>query len=419
MSRYLAVALPDFGHLLPMLAVVSELRRRGHEVGVVTVADRAEVVRDWGCEPLLLAPEQLPAGWLRAVDAARAGLAGDALNRHNLKEFTAAHAGAVLADLPRLVTDFSPDAVLVDPYCYGAASVAEAAGVRAVGIEGALAPELVPGQADPFAPWSRQQQPPSLVRRLAIAAFGSGRDRAMRMVRGLVNRWRASRGLSTLASVFDECARLVRLRPQPRGFEPPGYREDPLVQHCGAFVPSQRPDPGGFPWDQLDERAIAYASLGTIAADRPEVFRAVAECCAEHSVRLVIGLGGRADALRAMSLPGDPLIVGWAPQLELLERAAVCFTHAGLNTTLEALWHGVPLLAMPTGFDQPGVARRVQLAQCGLVVPPAEASGRQLAAALGRLLREPGFAASARRLSEEMKAAGGVARAATWIEQGA
>ena len=84
----------------------------------------------------------------------------------------------------------------------------------------------------------------------------------------------------------------------------------------------------------------------------------------------MIGLGGRADALRALALPGDPLIVSWAPQLALLERAQVCFTHAGLNTTLEALWHGVPLLAMPTGFDQPGVARRVQVAQCGLVVPP-------------------------------------------------
>ena len=35
MSRYLAVALPDYGHLLPMLAVVSELARRGHEVAVL------------------------------------------------------------------------------------------------------------------------------------------------------------------------------------------------------------------------------------------------------------------------------------------------------------------------------------------------------------------------------------------------
>ena len=418
MSRYLAVALPDFGHLLPMLSVVSELRCRGHEVAVVSVTDRADVVRAWGCEPLLLAPDQLPEGWLGAVDAGRAGLSGEALNRYSLDAFTGAVLRAVLADLPRLVAAFAPDALLVDPYCYGAASVAAAAGVRAVGVEGALAPELLPGMSDPFAPWRSQEKPISLVQRLARAVLGHGRDRVMRPFLTELNSWRSAQRLAPLGSIFEECAQLVRLRPQPRGFEPPAYVDDPLVQHCGAFVSSRRPRNDDFPWEQLDERPIAYASLGTIAAERPEVFRAVAECCAEHEVRLVIGLGGHAAALRAMRLPGDPLIARWAPQPELLARATVCFTHAGLNTTLEALWHGVPLIAMPAGFDQPGVARRIQLAGCGLVVPPAQATAERLGEALGRLLHEPGFRAAAQRLREEMRAAGGLARAADWVERG-
>ena len=418
MSRFVAVALPDYGHLLPMLAVMTELRARGHEVSVVTVLDRAGVVRDWGCEPELLAQELLPAGWLRAVDAGRAGLAGEALNRHNLRAFTETLACAVLADLPRILAERAPDAVVVDPYCYGAASVAAAAGIPTVGLEGALGTELVVGVRDPFAPWRHQERPPSRLQRAVTAVFGSGRDRAMRRVRGELNRWRRARGLWPLTSVYAECDELVRLRPQPQSFEPPGYVDHGRVVHCGAFVPSRRPAPGDFPWDRLDERPVAYASLGTIAADRPAVFRAVAACCAERSVRLVIGLGGRADALRGAALPGDPLVVPWAPQLELLERAAVCFTHAGLNTTLEALWHGVPVLAMPTGFDQPGVARRVQLAGCGLVVPPEDADPARLGAALGRLLEEPSFAAAASRLGDEMRAARGVERAADLIEQG-
>ena len=417
MSRFVAVALPDYGHLLPMLAVMSELRARGHEVSVVTVVDRAGVVRDWGCEPELLAPELLPAGWLRTVDGGRAGLAGAALNRHNLRAFTEPLARAALADLPRILTERAPDAVVVDPYCYGAASVAAAAGVPAVGLEGALGTELVAGVRDPFAPWRHQQRSPSHLHRAVTAVFGSGRDRAMRRVRAELNRWRRARGLGPLTSVYAECDGLVRLRPQPRSFEPPGYVDDGGVVHCGAFVPTRRPDRGEFPWDRLDERPVAYASLGTIAADRPEVFRDVAACCAERSVRLVIGLGGRAEALRAAALPGDPLVVPWAPQLDLLERATVCFTHAGLNTTLEALWHGVPVLAMPTGFDQPGVARRVQIAGCGLVVPPEHADAARLGAALGRLLEEPSFAAAAARLGDEMRAARGVERAADVIEQ--
>jgi zeaxanthin glucosyltransferase len=37
----------------------------------------------------------------------------------------------------------------------------------------------------------------------------------------------------------------------------------------------------------------------------------------------------------------------------------LCVTHAGLNTTLEALAQGVPMVAIPIGYDQPGVASRI------------------------------------------------------------
>ena len=113
MSRYLAVALPDYGHLLPMLAVATELRRRGHDVAVVTAADRADVVRAWGGEPLVLAPEVLSEGWLLSVDAGRAVLSGASLNRFSLEAFTQVMLGAVLSDLPRVVADWTPDALLV------------------------------------------------------------------------------------------------------------------------------------------------------------------------------------------------------------------------------------------------------------------------------------------------------------------
>jgi len=417
MSRFVAVALPDYGHLLPMLAVACELRRRGHELVVVTVADRAEVVRQWGCEPRVLAESSLPAGWLRGIDAERAVRTGDELNRFNLELFTQAMTRALLADLPDILAELGPDAAIVDPYFYGAASVAQAAGVSTVGVEGALAPDLVPGLADPFAPWARQHQAPSVLRRIATAVLGSGRDRAMRPVCDELNRWRSSRQLPRLASVFDECSGLLRLRPQPRGFEPPGYRDDALVQHCGAFVPDARPSQDGFPWERLDGRPLAYASLGTIVARRPELFRTIAACCDERGLQLVIGLGGHFDVLRDAELPGDPLLTRWAPQLELLARASVCFTHAGLNTTLEALYHGVPLLAMPTAFEQPGVAKRIELAGCGVVVPPDEATPERLRQAVGQLLDDSNFGSTARRLGDEMKEAGGVHRAATVIEQ--
>ena len=67
-------------------------------------------------------------------------------------------------------------------------------------------------------------------------------------------------------------------------------------------------------------------------------------------------------------VPGNHA-VRYAPQLELVKRAAAVVTHAGLNTTLESLAEGVPLVAIPQGNDQPGVAARIAHHGAGVVVP--------------------------------------------------
>ena len=76
-------------------------------------------------------------------------------------------------------------------------------------------------------------------------------------------------------------------------------------------------------------------------------------------MQLVISLGGGLDPERLGILNGDPLVVRYAPQLEIVERAAAVITHAGLNTTLESLAEGMPLVCISLGNDQPGVAARV------------------------------------------------------------
>ncbi|MFZ0710133.1 MAG: glycosyltransferase, partial [Terrimicrobiaceae bacterium] len=57
---------------------------------------------------------------------------------------------------------------------------------------------------------------------------------------------------------------------------------------------------------------------------------------------------------------GSPIVVPFAPQLELLRRAALTITHAGLNTALESLNQGVPMVAIPIPNDQPEVASRLE-----------------------------------------------------------
>ena len=128
-------------------------------------------------------------------------------------------------------------------------------------------------------------------------------------------------------------------------------------------------------------------------------------------------MGGGSSASALPPLPGAPLVVDFAPQLELLQRAALTITHAGLNTVLESLSCAVPMVAIPIANDQPGVAARVAWSGSGAVVPLKRATVARLRDAIDRVWSDPSYRQNAQRLQQAIATSGGVARAADIVEQ--
>ena len=89
------------------------------------------------------------------------------------------------------------------------------------------------------------------------------------------------------------------------------------------------------------------------------VFHKIAEACEELNAQLVISLGGAIDSNCFHELPGNPLVLNYVPQLELLKKVTLTITHGGMNTVLECLSNGVPMVVIPIANDQPGIASRV------------------------------------------------------------
>ena len=133
--------------------------------------------------------------------------------------------------------------------------------------------------------------------------------------------------------------------------------------------------------------------------------------------QLVISLGGATSPEALPDLPGSPLVVGYAPQLELLKRTTLTITHAGLNTTLESLSNGVPMVAIPIANDQPGVGARLAWTGAGEVVPLARLSVPKLRDAIAGVLKDDTYRKNTSRLAEAIARAGGVSRAADIVEQ--
>src|ERR1700732_334221 len=158
--------------------------------------------------------------------------------------------------------------------------------------------------------------------------------------------------------------------------------------------------------------------MGTIMNGRADVFRTIAAGVANHrGTQLVLSIGDRLDPKQIGPLPSNAIIVNQAPQLELLKQASVCITHAGLNTVLESLAQGVPQLAIPVTFDQPGIAARIAAKKTGVTMPFEKWTSDRLATLLGEVLDNGVYRENARRLQDIIAKTNGLSMAADIVER--
>ena len=172
-----------------------------------------------------------------------------------------------------------------------------------------------------------------------------------------------------------------------------------------------------FPFERLDGRPVLYASLGTVMGSAPGVYRQLAMVCEGLPVQLVITLGGAAETAEHANLPGDPIVVRRAPQLAILRRAALTFCHAGLNTVLESLSFGVPVLALPMVTDQFAVGARLGRSGAGEAITRKQFDSPSLRTTINRLLTVPSYRVRAQELAISLQKSGGEKRAADIIER--
>ena len=158
--------------------------------------------------------------------------------------------------------------------------------------------------------------------------------------------------------------------------------------------------------------------MGTILNGQVDVFRTIVAGVAKNkNLQLVLSIGDQVDPKQIGPVPKNAIIVKQAPQLELLKRATACITHAGLNTALESLAQGVPQLAIPITYDQPGVAARIAHQKTGVVTSLDKLTADHLAFLLEDLLVDPTYRENARKLQKAIAKANGLSVAADLIEE--
>ncbi len=251
---------------------------------------------------------------------------------------------------------------------------------------------------------------PALRNALAYTVFEHLVAPTQKVINGYRSQWK----LSPIKRPQDTLSPYAQLSQLIAEFDFPRTHKPECLQYLGALLDNQRP-PVMFPFDRLNGKPLIYASLGTLQNNRPEYFQAIAKACEPLNVQLVISTGGR--DVEALDLPSSVIAVPYAPQLSLLSRASLCITHAGLNTVMECLRFGVPMVCVPVTNDQPAVAARVRWTGAGKVVPLAKLNPTALRAAVQRVLDGPEFREAAQSLAPAVQDAGGVERGADIVLQ--
>jgi len=204
----------------------------------------------------------------------------------------------------------------------------------------------------------------------------------------------------------------------PKAFDFESSHWPAQFHHTGPFHDGKGREPVDFPWDRITGEPLIYASMGTLLNGQADVFRTIIAALAKHrDLQLVLSIGDQLDPQQLGPAPKNAIMVKRAPQLDLLKRASVCITHAGLNTVLESLAQGVPQVAIPVAFDQPGVAARIAHHRTGVVTSLDKLTADHLYKLLNEVLNHSDYRNNAQRLQRAIAEANGLSAAVDIIEQ--
>jgi UDP:flavonoid glycosyltransferase YjiC (YdhE family) len=401
------------GHLNPMTTLARKMRERGHEVVFAGIPDAEPAVRHAGLEFHPVAEREFPAGSVREQLRQLSRLSGLAGVRYTV-EFVCKMFEAEARYAPGIFRRMGAQAAVMDQICGGFSAVAMRLGMPLVHIANALPVNLYDSVPPPMVGWRHRS---GYFARLRNRACRLAFQRLLRPYLSGVADYYRQLGLEfDLDFPNGGLSKLAQISQVPAAFDLPNAELPPWFHHAGPFHDGQGRAAAPFPWDRLSGEPLIYVSMGTVQNGFEHVFRTIAEACSGLGCQLALSIGGNLTLESVGPLAGNCIAVEYAPQVELLRRAALCITHAGLNTALESLAAGVPMVAIPVTNDQPGVAARVVHSGTGAVVPYRRLTRERLRRAVRRVLEDGRYQENARRMQAAIQAANGLERAADLIE---
>ena len=367
------------GDLQPLVAAALALQARGHAVHLVGDRSTGRATAGLGFETTTL-PTELDLGpaLVDAIREAMAATGGDlAAAGTILQQRMTEWARAVAEPVSEVLSDDRPDVLVTSLF-----------GVEVVHLASPSCPWAVVNSTfyvGPNAPRPMEED------------FG---PRAIPLIASLASQLDAADlVLHATDQTFD--LSFAQLLERHHYVGPLGIWEPPSAE------PAYLDEPGD-PW--------VLVSISSQTQDDMALAQAAADAIDGKPIRAVLTVGPGHTASE-VAVPPNIRVEQVVSHRAVLERGAMLLSHAGHGSVMKALWIGRPMVLVPWGRDQPGVAARAAALGVAKVVPRVAASAESLSSAIDAVLADEKMRATAANHSERLQATDPPATAADLIER--
>ena len=369
--RVLVTTQPAYGHLHPLVPLCRALVEAGHDVGVVTAASFRPQVEAAGLTAVAAGIDWLESDIGAAFpDYLEHRARGESKTFLQSEIFAWRTARAMASDLEVLGRERRVELVVREPWEFGGAIAASVLGVPCVlhGI-GAVAN----------------------VEEVLTLASGRLSEHAQKL--GLAeDLW----GWLGGALYLDACPPVLQSPNATFGPQRRQLLRPELFDATDGVV-----DPPGWLAARRD-RPLVYVGLGTVMNRWHGLLQRLVADLACLDLEVAVTTGPGLDPAELGTQPPNVHVQRYVPLTTLLPSCDAVVCHAGWGTTIAALAHGLPLVAVPLGADGPRTAARCQQAGIGRVVEADDVGRGAVADAVADVLANPQFINAAQAAREQI-----------------
>lgn len=383
------VSLGAFGHINPTLSFVSELVKRGVRVTYFTTENFRSIIEDTGAK---FVPMK---SWMAENDKHNDSPKEDEKKEEKKDEgFDSAivpflfmnEAGAFIDDILAVLENDKPDAILHD-----FAGIAGTIAADHLGVPNIMLYTSYPAN-----------EHYSVAANMHIAMDNPLRKAVEGMGEGFAAKYDCRK--ITVEDIFDGQGDLnlvmvqKRLVPNNESFGDNFVFTGVQIGKRTAFGSWKAPDNG---------KPLLYSSLGTAFNNWPEYYPILFDAVRNLDINVFAALGA-IDPKSLKDIPTNVEVGQMVPQLDLLSQASVFITHAGMGGTGEAIYYGVPMIALPQMDEQAITARQIEKLGLGFAFcDKSQITSESLKAAIVKLLEDPSYRNTAKEFGDDMRSLGG------------